>query len=73
MGRLILRVQAKSNLENESNLDSDWFLEWYDKTGLIKTTAYNWWSSFCKDAGLKLTPKQPKWRLDITKKNSKRD
>ena len=55
VGRLCLKLRNQSNAGNESNLDSDWFIDWYDKSRLTKPTAYNWWSAFTKSAGLDMT------------------
>ena len=58
VGRIILKLQEKSKQEGESNLDTNWILDFADKSGLSKATAHNWWSSFCKETGLTITPKQ---------------
>ncbi len=58
VGRICLKLREQSNEGNESKLDSDWFIDWYDKSRLTKPTAYNWWSAFTKSAGLDMTPKQ---------------
>lgn len=58
VGRLSSILYTQSQKEEESQWDSDWFLDWRNKSGLPKNTAYTWWSSFCKATGLRPTPKQ---------------
>lgn len=58
VGRLILNLQENSKEDSNSNLEIQWIFELVNKTGISLQTAYNWWSSFCKDAGLSITPKQ---------------
>lgn len=58
VGRLSQKLQGKSNQVDQSNFDQRWLIDLADKSGLTKQTAYNWWSAFCKETGLTLTPKQ---------------
>ena len=58
VGRISTVLFEKSGNKDQSGSDSDWFSDWRNKAGLPKNTGYDWWASFCKDAGLKLTPKQ---------------
>lgn len=58
VGRLIVRLQENCNDEDGCNLQPDWILQLADKSSITSKTAYNWWSSFCKSAGLSITPKQ---------------
>ena len=58
VGRLSQKLQGQSNQVDQSNFDQRWLIDLADKSGLTKQTAYNWWSAFCKETGLTLTPKQ---------------
>lgn len=58
VGRISTDLFEKSENKDQSGSDSDWFSDWRNKAGLPKNTGYDWWSAFCKGAGLKLTPKQ---------------
>ena len=58
VGRLILKLQENSNETGNSNLENQWILELAKNSGISQPTAYNWWSSFTKSAGLSITPKQ---------------
>jgi hypothetical protein len=58
VGRLILKLRGNSNLDSIPIWNDTWLLELADKSGMGKSSAYNWWSAFTKSAGLSITPKQ---------------
>lgn len=58
VGRIILKLQENSNNGRVPNWNETWLLELADKSGMGKSSAYNWWSAFCKETGLSITPKQ---------------
>lgn len=58
VGRLSQKLFDQSNSTDQSNFDQRWLIDLAEKSGLTKQTAYNWWSAFCKSAGLTITPKQ---------------
>lgn len=58
VGRISTILREKYGKTNQSGSDCDWFSDWRAKTGLPKNTGYDWWSAFCKEAGLSITPKQ---------------
>lgn len=58
VGRISTVLFEKSENNRESQQDSNWFRDWWEKSGLGKNTAHTWWNSFIKEADLKLTPKQ---------------
>ena len=58
VGRICLKLEEKSKEDGESNLDTNWILDFADKSGLSKATAHNWWAAFTKAANLSITPKQ---------------
>lgn len=58
VGRLSQKLQGQSNQDDQSNFDQRWLIDLANKSGLKKQTAYNWWSAFCRETGLTITPKQ---------------
>ena len=58
VGRLILRLRENSTDEDNSTVESQWFVEFCEKSGISAAGGYKWWSSFTKSAGLSITPKQ---------------
>ena len=58
VGRLITALFENSRDKDDSQREFDWFREWREKSGIGQNTAYTWWSSFTKSAGLSITPKQ---------------
>ena len=58
VGRICTVLFEKSLTDGQSQRDFNWFRDWWEKSGLGKNTAHTWWSSFCKSAGLSITPKQ---------------
>ncbi|MDG4595856.1 MAG: hypothetical protein P9F75_09225 [Candidatus Contendobacter sp.] len=58
VGRICLKLRGLSNDDDLSNLDKLWLMEIVEKTGQARSTINNWWSSFCKETGLSITPKQ---------------
>lgn len=68
-GRISTDLFEKSENKDQSGSDSDWFSDWRNKAGLPKNTGYDWWSAFCKHAGLKLTPKM-EFLAEKSNKNS---
>lgn len=58
VGRLCLKLKEMSNDPYLSNLEKNWLMDIVDKTGQARSTVNNWWSAFCKETGLTLTPKQ---------------
>jgi hypothetical protein len=67
VGRLILRMRDNSTDDCDSTVEEQWFVEFCEKSGISPAGGYKWWSAFCKDAGLNLTPKQAniEYRLDF--------
>ena len=62
VGRLIAKLaencQDGSFANGNNSDDGNWVDDLAINSGFPVRTIYNWWSAFCKDAGLKLTPKQ---------------
>lgn len=58
VGRLITEIFKNSQTENNSRREFDWFREFKEKSGIGQNTAYTWWSAFCAETGLSITPKQ---------------
>jgi hypothetical protein len=48
-------MSSKSDL---SNLDKSWLMDIVEKTGQARSTVNNWWSAFCRETGLSITPRQ---------------
>jgi hypothetical protein len=55
VGRLIAKLQEK---RQSANGDVHWFVEMAKNSNTPERTLLNWWSAFCKDVDLALTPKQ---------------
>lgn len=58
VGRLIVKLRENCNGLQNSNLESQWILELAKNSGISQPTAYNWWSAFCRETGLSITPRQ---------------
>ncbi|NMQ18731.1 hypothetical protein E4P82_05645 [Candidatus Competibacter phosphatis] len=58
VGRLILKLKENSNCDQIPDWNSTWLLELADKSGMGKSSIYNWWSAFCRETGLSITPRQ---------------
>ena len=58
VGRLILKLRENSNSDSIPIWNDTWLLELAEKSGMGKSSAYNWWAAFTKSAGLSITPKQ---------------
>ena len=60
VGRLLVRMQENCNDEDGCNLQNDESLQWIAElaknTGTPERTIRFWWSSFCKETALDLTP-----------------
>jgi len=55
IGRLLSQMAKKSHSPNGTDL---WLIEMGQRSGIPRTTLYNWWSMFCEALGLAMTPKQ---------------
>ena len=58
VGRLIVKLRENCNDDADCNLQTGWLLQIADKTSITPKTAYNWWSAFCRETGLSITPRQ---------------
>ena len=58
VGRLILKLRENSNSDSIPIWNDTWLLELAEKSGMGKSSAYNWWAAFTKSANLSITPKQ---------------
>lgn len=58
VGRLCQKLNGLSNEGGLSNFDKSWLVDIAEKTGQTRQTIHNWWSAFCKETGLTITPKQ---------------
>ena len=58
VGRICQNLNGLSNEGRLSNLDKSWLVDIAEKIGQTRQTLHNWWSAFCKETGLTITPKQ---------------
>ena len=58
VGRLLAKLRDSCNDNADCNLQTGWLLQIADKTSITPKTAYNWWSAFCRETGLSITPRQ---------------
>ena len=58
VGRICQNLNGLSNEGGLSNLDKSWLVDIAEKIGQTRQTLHNWWSAFCKETGLTITPKQ---------------
>jgi hypothetical protein len=58
VGRICLKLREMSSKSDLSNLDKSWLMDIVEKTGQARSTVNNWWSAFCRETGLSITPKQ---------------
>ncbi|MDG4561370.1 MAG: hypothetical protein P9E88_08765 [Candidatus Competibacter sp.] len=58
VGRICLKLREMSSKSDLSNLDKSWLMDIVEKTGQARSTVNNWWSAFCRETGLSITPRQ---------------
>ena len=62
MGRLIAKInencEKPGNCESQNGNSPQWIDDLAKQTGTPSRTIRDWWAAFCKDASLKLTPRQ---------------
>ncbi|MDG4560006.1 MAG: hypothetical protein P9E88_01800, partial [Candidatus Competibacter sp.] len=62
VGRLILKLSRNSHcgeiLNENEQTDENWLSEMGKSSGMPIQTLYRWWSAFCRETGLSITPRQ---------------
>jgi len=58
VGRICQKLYSLSNENGLSNFDKSWLVEIAEKIGQTRQTLHNWWSAFCRETGLSITPRQ---------------
>lgn len=62
VGRILEKLSENRNSDNYGNFPNGKAFLWIDElsknTGVERRTVQNWWSAFCKEEGLSITPKQ---------------
>jgi len=62
VGRLIAKLredcERDANCDSQNRTSSQWIDELAKNTGTPSRTIRDWWSAFCRETGLSITPKQ---------------
>jgi hypothetical protein len=62
VGRLIAKLwedcERDANCDSQNRTGSQWIDELAKNTGTPSRTIRDWWSAFCRETGLSITPRQ---------------
>ena len=58
VGRLLAKLRENCKTPDDCSLQDGWLIQLAGNSAISQRAAYNWWSAFCRETGLSITPRQ---------------